>query len=216
MIHRKSVRRWIVLACLGVGLSLPAAAQNPCSPASASPSPGAASPPCLAPLMGNERLKEYLKATLGRETLLGTAATAGIAHARNHPSAWEQGMAGYGRRYGSRFGTNLVDHSIRLAVESARGEDSRFSPSPRRETWRRIQHAFRQTFLARTADGKETVAMGRLAGTLGGGLISRTWQPEGHDTFVDGLQSGGISLGFDVATNVFREFWPDLRKHLPF
>ena len=216
MIHRKSTRRWIVLACLGVLLSLPAVAQGPCGPASANPSPGAASPPSLAPLTGNERLKDYLKSTLCPEALLGPAAAAGIAHARNDPSAWEQGMAGYGRRYGSRVGTNLVNHSIRLAVESALGEDSRCVPSPEKETWRRIRHAVRHTLVARTENGKETPAVGRLAGTFGGGLVSRTWHPEGHGRFVDGLQSGGISFGFNVATNVFREFWPDLRKRLPF
>lgn len=204
------------LLLLLAAFSLPALAQNPCNPDPASASPAAASPPCLAPLTAKGRLREYLHDTVGPETLTSLAAGAGIAHARNHPSAWEQGMAGYGRRYGSRFGKHLVDHTIRLAVESARGEDSRYFPSPRRETWSRIGHAVRQTFLARTEDGKQTIAVGRLAGTLGGGLVSRSWHPKGHDSFVDGLQSGGISFGFDVGMNVFHEFWPDIRKRLPF
>ena len=216
MIHRKSARRRIVLACLGVSLSLPAAAQNPCDPASASPSPGAAAPPCLALPTAQERLKDYLHATLGPKALLASGASAGIGHARNDPSAWEQEMAGYGRRYGASFGKRIVDHSIRLAVESALGEDSRYFPSPGKGTWSRIRYAVRNTLVARTENGKETVAVGRLAGTFGGGLVSRTWHPEGHDTFVKGLRSGGISFSFEIATNVFREFWPDLRKRLPF
>ena len=216
MTHPKSARHRIVLACLSVALSLPAAAQVPCALASPSPSPGAASPPCLALPTAQERLKDYLHATLGPKALLSSAAAAGIAHARNHPSAWEQGMAGYGRRYGSSFGKRIVDHSIRLGVESALGEDSRYFPSPGKEAWSRIRYAVRHTLVARTENGKETLAVGRLAGTFGGGLVSRTWHPEGHDSFVDGLRSGGISFGFEIATNVFREFWPDLRKHLPF
>ena len=125
-------------------------------------------------------------------------------------------MAGYGRRYGSSFGKRIVDHSIRLGVESALGEDARYVPSSGKETWSRIGYAVRHTLLTRTTNGKETVAVGRLAGTFGGGFVSRTWHPEGHDGFVDGLQSGGISFSFEIATNVFREFWPDLRKRLPF
>jgi hypothetical protein len=206
----------IVLLILAGALGLPAVAQNPCNPDPAGASPATAAPPCLAPLTPQARLQDFLQDTFGPEALLGTAAGAGIGQARNHPSAWEQGMAGYGRRYGSSFGKHLVDHTIRLGVESVLGEDSRFLPSPRKETWSRIGHAVRQTFVARRGDGKETIAVGRLAGAIGGGMISRTWQPAGHDGFLDGLQSGGLSFSFDIGLNVFHEFWPDLRKHLPF
>ena len=125
-------------------------------------------------------------------------------------------MAGYGRRYGSRLGQKIVDHSIRMAVESALGEDSRYFPSPGKEAGSRIGYAVQHTLVTRTANGKQTLAVGRLAGTFGGGLLSRTWHPAGTDTFAEGLRSGGISFGFAIAINVFREFWPDLRKRLPF
>jgi hypothetical protein len=212
----KSAGLRIILLIFAGALGLPALAQNPCNADPTSASPATAAPPCLAPLTPKARLQDYLHDTFSPDDLLGMAASAGIAQARNHPSAWEQGMAGYGRRYGSRFGKHLVDHTIRLGVESALGEDSRFLPSRPAGTWNRIGHAVRQTFVARRADGQETIAVGRLAGTIGGGLISRTWHPPGHDSFSDGLQSGGLSLSFDIGLNVFREFWPDLKKHLPF
>ena len=217
MIHHTSFRTSLALLCLACSLTLPAFAQTPpCAllPPSATSADGSA--PCLPPLTAEERLKHYAHSTVGPEALLGMAATAGIAHARNHPSAWEQGMAGYGRRYAHRLGKAVVANTVRLGVEAALGEDSRYYPSPRRDFGSRIAHIFRATLLARTRDGGETLAVGRIAGAFTGGMISRTWQPAGHDSFGDGLQSGAISFSNDFAASAFSEFWPDLRKHLPF
>jgi len=127
-----------------------------------------------------------------------------------------RGRLPYGARYASRFAKTVANNTIRLGVESALGEDSRYFASPRRETGRRVAHVFRTTLFARKADGRQTLAVGRLAGAFGSGLVSRTWQPEGHNGIGRGLQSGAVSFSFDFASNAFREFWPDLRKRLPF
>jgi hypothetical protein len=125
-------------------------------------------------------------------------------------------MAGYGRRFAHRTGKNIVDNTIRLGIESALGLDSRYYPSPRRDFGSRVGHVFRTTLLARTREGNETLAVGRITGAIGGGLISRRWQPEGHRSIRQGFESGALSYSFDFASHTFEEFWPDLRKHLPF
>ena len=207
----------LVVLCLVCSFTLPAFAQAPpCAllPPSAYSGNGAAA--CLPPLTGKERLKDYARWTIGPDALLGTAAAAGIAQARNHPSAWEQGMAGYGRRFASRVGKTVVNSTVRLGVESALGEDSRYYPSPRRGLGNRISHVFRTTLLARKPDGHETLAVGRLAGALSGGLVSRAWQPENQNSLRQGFESGAVSYGLDFASHTFEEFWPDIRKHLPF
>ena len=212
LIHSKSLRTTLAVFCLAAFLTLPAFAQAPCALLPVSNPP----PPCLPPLTAGERLKDYAHPTIGPEALLGRAVTSGIAQARNHPSAWEQGMAGYGRRYAHRTGQSIVNNTVRLGVESAFGLDSRYYPSPRREFGSRIAHVVRTTFLARTKEGNETLAVGRIAGAFSGGLISRQWNPEGHRSIRDGFQSGAISFGTDFASHAFTEFWPDIRKHLPF
>ena len=212
LIHRKSLCMALALLGLACSLALPASAQSPCALLPPSDPP----PPCLPPLTRSERLQDYLHTIVYPEALLGTAAASGIAQARNHPSAWEQGMAGYGRRFASRVGKNAVNSTVRLGVELALGEDSRYYPSPRRDTGSRIAHVFRATLLARQRDGSETLAVGRLTGAFSGGLLSRAWQPPSQDSIRQGIQSGAISYGFDFVSHTFEEFWPDLRKHLPF
>jgi hypothetical protein len=50
--------------------------------------------------------------------------------------------------------------------------------------------------------------MGRIAGNMGAGVISRAWQPASVAGFGAGLASGGIGMGADVGVHVAREFWP--------
>ena len=125
-------------------------------------------------------------------------------------------MAGYGRRFASGLTQRAVGNSFQFSVGILLREDPRYFPSERKGTWARIADAIAHTVTVRTDDGSRTLAVGRLAGTFGGGLLSRTWQPEGHDSIPQGLQSGAIMFGADIGWNVFREFWPDLKKRLRF
>lgn len=206
----------VVLASLILLTGVALGAQEPCDPAQPSPPAASLSAPCIPAYTAEERLQNYVSRTLGPGAFVNSAVVAGIAQARNHPSAWEQGMEGYGRRYGSSFGKRAISNTIQLAAEAMLGEDSRYFPSGRESVWRRIQSAVLNSLKVRTRHGHRVPPVGRLAGAFGGGLLSRTWQPEGHDSFGDGVQSGGITFGLHVANNVFREFWPDLRKRLRF
>ena len=53
-----------------------------------------------------------------------------------------------------------------------------------------------------------TLAAGRITGAFAAGQVSRSWMPDRVATFGSGAQSFGASLGLDVGTNLFVEFWP--------
>ncbi len=57
----------------------------------------------------------------------------------------------------------------------------------------------------------QTLATSRFSGALAGGFVSRVWMPARFHTFASGISSAGISLAFDAAVNVLREFWPEIR-----
>lgn len=162
------------------------------------------------------RFKDYPRKTFGPEALLFSAMSAGIGQARNAPSAWEQGMAGFGRRYASSMAQRAVSNVIQLPIEAVLGEDSRYVLSQRHGIWPRVGDAIVRSFVIRTSNGTRAPPVGVLAGAFGGGLVSRTWNPDGHDRISQGIVSGVYSIGFYVGTNVFHEFWPDIRKHLHF
>jgi hypothetical protein len=141
-------------------------------------------------------------------------AKAGINQWRDHPYEWGQGTKGYGRRLGSSIGQNVIDGTIHMGVAVLRGEDPRYFRSECRGTWARMKYALAHTLVARNDKGGRTFAAGRVAGALGGGLISRAWQPDRHRSLWYGFESGGISIGAAAGMNVLREFWPDIKKRL--
>ena len=194
------------------------------APIFAQQSPAPADPGAVRQVQGNvflpeytseERLRDYVKRTIGLRPFLSSAAGAGIQQARNTPSAWGQGMEGYSRRFGSSFAKRGISNTVQLGVEAILMEDSRYVYSQQPRFWPRLKDAVKQSLIVRKGDGRE-FAVGRLAGTMAAGMLSRKWQPEGHQSFRDGLQSGGISFGGYVAWNVFREFSRTIQHHLPF
>ena len=154
--------------------------------------------------------------TVGPRPFLASAAVAGIQQARTAPEAWQQGMEGYGRRYGSSFAKRGISNTVQLGVEAMLGEDSRYLYSERNGFWPRLKDAVTHSLVIRNVDGGREVAVGRIAGTTAGGLLSRTWQPEGHRGIRNGFQSAGISFGGYIAGNIFREFTRGIDMKLPF
>ncbi len=167
----------------------------------------------LVPITAKDKFTLYLKTTYGPEAFLRSGAIARINQVRDQPAEWGRGWDGYGDRLGSSLGQRVVSNTISFGVESLRGEDSRYFPSEQTRTSARIKSALAQTFVVHTDHGGTTVALGRIAGAFGGGFVSRAWQPEGHGIIWPGVQSGAISMASDAAFNVFREFWPDIKRH---
>ena len=188
-----------VLALLCAGLQ----AQSPSSPA-----------PSLPPLTLDKRFQIYLSDAYGLLSLPGPAFWAAIDHSRNEPFEWKKGTKGYGRRFGSKFGRNGFENTIEFAVGAIDGEDPRYRPSQRKGLLARSYDAAFQTIFPMTTRGRRTLSFARLGGAFGSGLISNTWYPDRQSTWGDGLLRGASALGGDVGVNVFREFWPDVKKRV--
>jgi hypothetical protein len=93
-------------------------------------------------------------------------------------------------------------------------EDPRYFRSDRTGFLPRVADSARNVLIVRRDDGSRAPAYGRVVGAFGGGLISRTWHPEGERTVGRGFRSGAVTLGYDAALRIFHEFWPDIRRAL--
>ena len=145
----------------------------------------------------------------------GALGSAAIGTARNVPHEWGGGAAGFAKRAGSSFGQHVVKGTIELGVSAWHHENLHYQRSGLQGNWPRLKYAVKSTFIVpRTNRPGKTVALGRVSGNLGAGLISRAWQPASTAGVGAGLASGGIGLGMDVGVNVAREFWPQKKpKH---
>ena len=155
---------------------------------------------------------QFVKQTFGPGAVARAGAGAAIEQGLDTPHEWGQGGVGFGRRFASAFGKNIINKSIHFTVAGIRHEEFGYYPSNKQGFGPRLKYALVSTVVTRkTTTGGRTVAAGELSGAFGSGLISRLWQPASLHTVSSGIASGGITLGADAGTHVLREFWPEIR-----
>lgn len=160
------------------------------------------------------RLRDYKHNLYGKRTVGGSAAGAGINQLRHRPREWGGGVGGFAKRFGSAVGQHAVKATIEFGISTWHHEDLHYHPSHLHGTLPRMKYALVSTFVVpRTNKPGKTVALGRISGSMGAGLISRAWQPASTAGLGAGIASGGISLGATVGLNMAREFLPHKRGH---
>lgn len=168
----------------------------------------------FTPLTGRQKLHYYLKTAYGPASLLQSVAGAGVNQARDHPTEWGQGMGSYGRRFAAKYSHQIFKRSLQIGVATLLQEDPRYFHSQRTGLWSRTAYAITQTFIIYRNDGRRKFADSRFIGAFGAGFISRTWYPERYHTVTRGLESGSVSIAIDAGMNVFKEFWPDIKRKI--
>ncbi len=168
--------------------------------------------PGLAVVSKRPNWRAYRHRAINKGAMLRSAGRAGVGQLRNSPHEWGQGIGGFTKRFGSGVGTHVVKTGIEMGVGALHHENLHYQRSNRRGTIPRLKYAVKSTFIVpKTNRRGKTVALGRVSGAMGAGVVSRAWQPASAAGLGAGVASGGIALGADVGANVAREFWP--RKH---
>jgi hypothetical protein len=161
-------------------------------------------------VMGAADRRVFRHNVIGKRAIAGSVAKAGVGTLRNSPHQWGRGPGGFAKRVGSNFAQHAVKETIQGGVAAAHHENLHYQRSNLNGKWPRVKYAVKSTFIVpRTNKPGKTVALGRVSGNMGAGMISQAWLPAAG--VAAGLASGGIGLGADVGANVAREFWP--RKH---
>ena len=152
------------------------------------------------------RRKRFINSVVGPWALGRQVATAGISTWRNSPEEWGDTWEGFGRRVASNFGRNVIKQTTKFGIDEALKTDSHFYRSKNKSVSARIGNALISPVTARDKNGKRVIGVANLAGTYGASIISReVWYPDRYD-WKDGVKSGTISLGFNAAFNLFKEF----------
>jgi len=169
-------------------------------------------PAQFAPLTSSERFRNYLVGWVDAESILRAGAGAAIMQADGTPKEWRGGAEGYGKRIGSAYAEHTIDRTLEYGISAVLHEDNRYFVSGETGFLRRTKYAIKSTFLARHDNGRQYFSFSRIGGAAGAGFISRAWQPRSTTSAGDGAESFGIIMAADVGFNVFREFWPDMKR----
>ncbi len=158
------------------------------------------------------KLHYHVKATIGPMSIAGDAAYAAILQEAGAPLEWRQGGAAYGKRGASMVAWSGIHSALAFGLDSTLHQDPRYFRSGDGGFWRRSGHALRGTVLTRTDSGGETLSTWRIGSDYGAAVLSNMWYPDRLNTARLGFIQGSVTLGLDLAGNLAKEFWPDVRR----
>ena len=176
---------------------------------------------------GPESLKlkteTYLVVTFGPRAMFSPAFSAAMKMARppaGYPSDWLDGGPAFGRNYGAALGSRFALETGRYATGVLLHEDFRYRQSGKQGA-ARLFYALGYTFVDSSDSGHRRLAVANFAGAAAGGFAGNLYLPDGFNTAGDGAKNfEGRFVGF-AATNVMREFAPEIfrvthKLHVPF
>src|ERR1700733_13378495 len=140
---------------------------------------------------------------------------AGIGQAANSDAAYGQGAQGYAKRYGAAYGDNAIENFMASAVlPSVLHQDPRYYQLGQGGFKKRAGHALSRLVVTRSDSGKQQFNNSEVFGAGMAATISTySYHPSNERDFSDVISTWGTQMGYDLATYMVKEFWPDLRKH---
>jgi hypothetical protein len=167
------------------------------------------------PMTAGERWGYYGRHTYASPTLAWRVGwSAAIWQWNDRPEDYGQGAAGFGRRAAERMGRIVVSDSVEAAGAAALGYDIRYVRCDCQGTGRRIRHAIVWNFLTLDAAGRTRVNVPHLAAPFASEMLSQAWLPPGTRTNAAAARGAVVQVSTGAAVNIWREFWPDIRRAL--
>jgi hypothetical protein len=145
-------------------------------------------------------------------TFLTAGALAGIGQASNSTKSYGQGIAGYGRYYGSAYGNIMIGNFMTEAIfPSVFKQDPRYFRRGTGSTWSRLGYAMGQIFITHGDNRRTQFNFSEFLGNSTAVAISTAYVPDNR-TAADAARQLGTQLGIDMAGNILKEFAPDLHR----
>jgi hypothetical protein len=153
------------------------------------------------------KLRNYFLDGFGPYPFSVVTAAAGISQIDNSPPEWQQGAAGYGKRFGSDFGVLAVTVTTRYALAEAFHEDTLYYRCACKGGFRRLGHAVISTLTSRRGDdGHRVFSFPALVAPYAGAMTAvYGWYPRRYDA-MDGFRMGNYNMLGYVGANITLEF----------
>ncbi len=166
----------------------------------------------LYPLNNKQREQVYLRRTFFTAgPYIARAFSAGFNQARGFPYQWDDGMAGYGKRYAALYGRFVIQNTLAAAGDAALRYEPRYDFCRCNGFWRRTRHAVSRNFVAYNRSESELRPRVPLyAGAFAAGMIYTSWLPQQNSVWKGGLYTAVLQAGSGSAYNFVSEFAFDI------
>lgn len=153
-------------------------------------------------------LNSYAFDALGLYPIAGAAFAAGINQLSNAPPEWNQGIAGFSKRFGSNFAIAAVGTTTRYGLAGAFKEDTLYYRCECEGPLLRLRHAVISTLMGRRGEhGRRVFSFSALAAPYAGSMIAvYGWYPDRFGA-KDAFRMGNYSLLGHMGGNIALEFF---------
>jgi hypothetical protein len=164
------------------------------------------------PLTPGEKFKIATQDAFDRGTLALAAIFAGQAQLTNANPSFGQGAAGYGQYLAAAYGDLAIgDYMTEGVFPSLFHQDPRYFRRGEGGGWSRLRYACSQIFLTHGDSGKTQFNFSEIIGNSTAVAISNAYYVDNR-TAGDAVAKLGTQLGVDMASNVLKEFWPEIQR----
>lgn len=168
----------------------------------------------VPPLTPGQKFKLVARGVYDPMEFVLVGFVAGLGQASDSDPSYGQGAQGYAKRYGTAYGDNAIENFMAYAVfPSVLHQDPRYYQLGQGGFRKRAVHAISRVVLTRSDSGQTQFNYSELLGASSAAAISTyAYHPQSERSFGNVATVWGTQMGWDVATYLVKEFWPDLRK----
>jgi hypothetical protein len=164
------------------------------------------------PLTSKEKFKIAQQDSFDRGTLILAALFAADAQATNANRVYGQGVKGYAQYFGASYADLVIGNYMSEAIYPALlHQDPRYFRRGIGSTWSRMGYAVGQTFWTHTDSGRTQFNYSEILGNSTAVAISNLYYQDNRSVANSGTKLG-MQIGVDMASNVLKEFWPDVSR----
>lgn len=162
-----------------------------------------------------ESFKLATENTFDYSSYIFTGFTSALAEWTDTHSQLGEGMAGFGRYYWRGFADKTVgNYLVIFALPTIFHEDERYFALGTGSKWKRLGYAVSRVVITPNYQGHNTFNVSELLGRGIAQGVSLSYYPSQSRSVDELAVKYGYAVMRDALTNAFREFWPDIAKHV--
>ena len=168
----------------------------------------------IPPLTAGQKFKVVGRSLIDPPEFVLIGVVAGQGQASDSSPTYGQGAQGYAKRYGTAYADNAIENFMASAVvPSLLHQDPHYYQLGHGSFVRRAGHALARVVITRTDSGKKQFNYSEVFGAgIAATISTYSYHPESERSFGNVAGVWSTQIGWDVASYMIKEFWPDLRK----
>lgn len=164
------------------------------------------------PLTTAQKFEIARQDSFDRGTVILAAAFAADGQLTNASPSFGQGVKGYARYFGSSYGDFVIGNYMSEAIfPTLLHQDPRYFRRSAGSKWSRLGYAMGQIFRTHTDSDRTQFNYSEILGNSSAVAISNLYYPDSRNA-ADASVKLGTQIGVDMASNVLKEFWPDISR----